>query len=88
MLFRVLVRNVSSAPKKLHQECLNQRRRKEEVMYMETVHLDQGRREVLNALMNVIHFQHTKEVVTVNSVIITNLLDFRQLKRKKNVTDL
>jgi len=52
------------------------------------IHLDQGRREVLNALMNVIHFQHTKEVVTVNSVIITNFLDFRQLKRKKNVTDL
>jgi len=50
---------------------------------MEIIHLDQGRREVLNALMNVIHFQHTKEVVTVNSVIITNFLDFRQLKRKK-----
>jgi len=31
----VLVRNVSSAPKKLHQEGLDQRRRKEEVMYME-----------------------------------------------------
>jgi len=52
-------------------------------MYMEIIDLDQGRREVLNALMNVIYFQHTKEVVTVNSVIITNLLDFSQLKRKK-----
>jgi len=50
---------------------------------MEIIDLDQGRREVLNALMNVIYFQHTKEVVTVNSVIITNLLDFSQLKRKK-----
>jgi len=78
MLFRALVRNVSSAPKKLHQEGLVQRRRKEEVMYMEIIHLDQGRREVLNALMNVIHFQHTKEVAS----------RFSSAQKKKNATDL
>jgi len=77
MLFRGLVRNVSSAPKKLHQECLDQRRRKE-VMYMGIIHLDHGRREVLNALMNVIHFQHTKEVAS----------RFSSAQKKKNATDL
>ena len=83
--------------KKQYKKCLDQEIKEEvymicvhldqkikEEVYMIWVHLDLGRRKLLNAHMNVIHFWPTKQAVTVNSAMITKLLNYRQLKRKRS----